>query len=912
MFSKFGETLRRVAALYRRELSGFFQTPVAYVAAAIFAAANAAVFFAVFFLFDRAELRQFFAWLPLWLAFFMSPLAMRLVAEERRRGTIEILTTLPIGSGGIVAAKFFAAWTTGLFLLAPTVLLPLAVRAFGPLDPGPVVSGYLGAVLLTGLYAAVGLLSSTVARHEAVALILALLFSLALAAVQGLLVLLPGGVVDLVQFVGTSFHMGLFARGQIDLRSIVYLSSLTFVLLYAARMRLVIDTRRPFEVLQPVLVAVVFVLVNLVAGNTSLWIDATRNDTYRLSAVTRETLARVVDPLRLRVFFTERLPAPHNTNRQYLLDLLDQYERANSEFVRVEIVDTDSPEGKSAAAAAGITQVEVQELRAEEFQVRSAYLGVSLAYGNAAGRIDPIDGTEGLEYRITEALAGVVNQVDALAGSEEPVRLVVVASNELEELAIEGFDELQQRTRRVFDELNAENLGRLQYEYLAVQGDQQVERLADRYGLQPLAWVRPDGSRRSGVLDVVLTRGEDAQPISLRPVTTIGIDGGAFVEQYLLPDDAQILEAGRLALRRLVTDAPVVAYATGAGFLPLDDYQTGAGPLRDLLEQRFELVEIDLSATPIPAGVRTIILNGNRASWSEGALYRLDQFLLGGGSALVFADRFAPEPQTGAWFPVDNELFAFLQHYGVTVETGLVLDEASVVLRQGGGQQAIYNAPLLRGDSLFDDHPITAFLDDVIVLNAAPVEPLGEPSDDVSVVRLMESSDAAWSVENPEQIRFFQQGPPPGQENRFGLAVLAQGRFSSFFDAPPQNFPALARHRTLSAAEGRVIVLGSSLITTRQLIDPATRTPNTTLLMNAVDYLNGAPGFAELRSKGLNVPRLTVENPILAVSARWLTIIGGVVLVGAAAFLAWRLRVRRARALRIVINAKLHPKEGEA
>lgn len=904
MISKFGVTLRRVAALYRRELGGFFQTPVAYVVAAIFAAANAAVFFAVFFLFDRTELRQFFAWLPLWLAFFMSPLAMRLLAEERRRGTIEILTTLPIGPGGIVAAKFCAAWTTGLFLLAPTLLLPFAVQVFGPLDPGPVVSGYLGAVLLTGLYAAVGLVSSAVAKHEAVALIFALLLSLALAFVQGLLVLLPGGVVDLVQFIGTSFHMDLFARGQIDVRSIVYMTSLTFVLLYATRMRLVADTRRPVETLQPVLVVVVFVLLNLVASNTSIWIDATGNDTYRLSTVTRETLARVNDPLRFRVFFTERLPAPHNTNRQFLLDLLDQYERANPEFVRVEIVDTDSPEGRSAAAAAGITQVEVQELRAEEFQARSAYLGVSLAYGNAADRVDRIDGADGLEYRLTEALAGMVSQVDALSGNDEPVRLVVVASNEIEELAIVGFDQLRQRTRQVFDELNAENLGRLQYEFVAVQGEQQVRSLADQYGLQPLAWIREDGSQRSGVLDVVLTRGEDAQPVSLRPVTTLGVEGGAFVEQYFLPEDTQILEASRLALRRLVTDAPVVAYATGAGFLPLDDYQTGAGPLRDLLEQRFELLEVDLSSAAIPAGVQTVILNGNRAPWSEAALYRLDQFLTGGGSVLVFADRFALEPQTGAWFPIDNQLFTLLQHYGISVETGLVLDEASVVLRQGGAQQAIYNAPLLRGDSLFDGNPTTAFLDDVIVLNSAPVEPLPQTPTDLSFVRLMESSDAAWRVESPEQVQFFQQGPPPGPGGRFGLAVLAQGQFTSFFDAPPQDVATLSRHRDVGVATGRILVLGSSLVTTRQLIDPAARTPNTTFLMNAVDYLNGAPGFAELRSKGLNVPRLTVDNPILAISARWLTILGGPLLVGIAALAAWRLRVRRARSVQILMNAK--------
>jgi ABC-2 type transport system permease protein len=227
--------LRSWFALFRRELSGYFQTPVAYVVGAIFLGITAALFFAVFFIFERAELRQFFGLLPMLLALLMPALAMRLVAEERRRGTWEILTTLPVGHTQIVLAKFAAVWVTGLFLLAPTLFFAVTVSTFGALDPGPVVGGYLGAVLLVAAYGAVGVFSSSVARNETVALVLGLVISLALAFLEGVVVLMPAELVSLVQFLGTGYHFSGFTRGVIDSRSVVYLLSVTAFFLVLAR-----------------------------------------------------------------------------------------------------------------------------------------------------------------------------------------------------------------------------------------------------------------------------------------------------------------------------------------------------------------------------------------------------------------------------------------------------------------------------------------------------------------------------------------------------------------------------------------------------------------------------------------------------------------------------------------------------
>jgi ABC-2 type transport system permease protein len=225
-------------ALYRRELSAFFQTPVAYVVGIVFLAVTATVFFSTFFLFDRAELRQFFGLLPVLLALLMPALAMRLVAEERRRGTWEILATLPVRNSDIVAAKFAAVATTGLFLLVPTLFFALTVNGLGRLDAGPVVGGYLGAVLLTAVYAAMGVWASAVARNETVALILGLVLALFFALLDGFLVLLPAAIVPVAEYLSLGYHYSGFARGLVDTRSVVYLLSLAVAFLGLARYRL--------------------------------------------------------------------------------------------------------------------------------------------------------------------------------------------------------------------------------------------------------------------------------------------------------------------------------------------------------------------------------------------------------------------------------------------------------------------------------------------------------------------------------------------------------------------------------------------------------------------------------------------------------------------------------------------------
>ncbi len=227
-----------IRALIRRDLAGYFQSPVAYVLGVIFLIVTGGLFFSTFFLFDRVELRGFFSLLPVLLGILVPALAMRLIAEERRRGTWEVLQTLPLTTVHIVVGKFIALWVTALFLLAPTVLFALSVSMMGRLDGGPVVGGYVGAVLLAGAYSAVGLFASAIARSETVALVVALVISLVLVLLGNLLILIPTPLVPLMEYLSVTYHFAAFTRGVIDSRSVVYFGSVIALFLILTTYRL--------------------------------------------------------------------------------------------------------------------------------------------------------------------------------------------------------------------------------------------------------------------------------------------------------------------------------------------------------------------------------------------------------------------------------------------------------------------------------------------------------------------------------------------------------------------------------------------------------------------------------------------------------------------------------------------------
>lgn len=236
--------------IFRREFRAYFATPLAAVFLVVFLFMAGVFSFSMGGLFERgqADLRSFFQFIP-WLFLFLAPaLSMRLWAEERRIGTIEILTTLPIPLWHAVAGKFLAAWFFSLVALALTAPIWITVSWLGDPDQGVIVAGYIGSAMVAGIFLAIGGFVSALTKNQVIAFVVTI--------VACFLVLLSGfplvlnffrgwmstGAVDAIASVSVLTHFNSLMRGVVELRDVIYFASGICALMVATTF--VVDWRK--------------------------------------------------------------------------------------------------------------------------------------------------------------------------------------------------------------------------------------------------------------------------------------------------------------------------------------------------------------------------------------------------------------------------------------------------------------------------------------------------------------------------------------------------------------------------------------------------------------------------------------------------------------------------------------------
>jgi ABC-2 type transport system permease protein len=229
-----------VLTVFRRELAGYFATPVAYVFIVIFLVLAGALTFTLggFFARGQADLQPFFSFVP-WLFLFLVPaLTMRLWAEERRLGTIELLLTLPIAQWQAVVGKFLAAWAFCGIALALTFPLVITVNVLGNPDNGVIAAGYVGCLLVAGSFLSVGAAISALTKNQVIAFVLAVAACFFLTAAGSPVVTeflskrIPL-MADIARSISVSERLGGFSRGVVQARDLVFFASLIGFFLFA-------------------------------------------------------------------------------------------------------------------------------------------------------------------------------------------------------------------------------------------------------------------------------------------------------------------------------------------------------------------------------------------------------------------------------------------------------------------------------------------------------------------------------------------------------------------------------------------------------------------------------------------------------------------------------------------------------
>jgi ABC-2 type transport system permease protein len=238
--------MRNTVTLFKRELAGYFATPVAYVFICIFLLLCGVLTFYLGEFYDRGQATlgaSFFEFHPILYIVLIPALSMRLWAEERKQGTIELLMTLPVTLPQLVLSKFLAAWVFAGVALLATFPLWIIVNYLGDPDNGVIVASYAASWLMAGGYLAMGACISSLTKNQVIAFVLSVMACLVFL-IAGLppvaeflrssLSWLPAGEAIVKAFSSFSFltHFGAISRGVIDLRDMVFFASFIGVFLF--------------------------------------------------------------------------------------------------------------------------------------------------------------------------------------------------------------------------------------------------------------------------------------------------------------------------------------------------------------------------------------------------------------------------------------------------------------------------------------------------------------------------------------------------------------------------------------------------------------------------------------------------------------------------------------------------------
>lgn len=833
-------TWRNVAA---KELRTYFLSPVALIFIATFLLASLFSFFWVegFFVRGSADIRPLFKWLPVLLAFLVPALGMRLWAEEKKSGTMELLLTMPLTTWSAVLGKFASGLTLVAVALALTAPVPISVSMLGDLDWGPVAGGYLATLLLAGAYLAVTLCISASTSNQLVALVFgavscSMLYLVGSDTVAGFF---GGNVAELLRGLGAGSRFDSIQRGVLDLRDLAYyvaiigfFLSLNVLLLERQRWS---GSVKGAKGRMNAIAAVALLGANAIALNVLVApvrgarVDLTENHEYSISSVTKDLLQGLDEPLLLRGYLSEKthpLLAPLSPR---VRDMLEEY-AALSPNVHVEIIDPTTDEEAEAEAGKvwGIRSVPFQFADRHESSVVNSFFHVLVRYGDqhevlgfdelievSANGMDIDVRLRNLEYDLTRTIQKTVYGFQSLesvfARLPSAASFTVYASSP--DKLPKGYAEVPATLEAVARKLEKRSNGK--FTWTRVDPDDPSsgvtrEQLAQQ-GVKPLQ--ASIFSQETFYLQMLLQIGGRAEQL---------MPGGGNTEAELEEAIVASLKRGGpgalktvgLAIGGVEPEPPQPQYP---GMQP-PPAPPGSLPYRTLqgaLAESYSVVEVDLLTGQVPGAVDVLVVLDPR-QLDDAGRWALDQFLMRGGSAIVAAGgRVLDLGSMGrglSLMRVETGLTDLLAHHGIRVGGEIVLDAQNAtfpipVTRDVGGfqvrqvQMLPYPAfPDVRADGMNREHPALAGLPGAVLHWPSPVELIdadGDSEGDAAAEStlpkrevLLSSSEESWTTDQfdaqPNFELYGELGWQVGPERQpWPLAVSAVGPLTSFFEGKP-------------------------------------------------------------------------------------------------------------------------------
>ena len=435
--------MRRVLTIARQELRGYLDQPTAYVLIVAFLGLTLFLAFRSMYAGGIASLRPIFDLLPMLFAVFVPAVTMRSLAEERRSKTLEWILAQPITESELILGKFLGNWAFVVIALAGTLPTAVGVLIVSSADPGIMRAQYIGGGLLAAQLVALGLWASSFTRNQITAFIVAAamsftIFLIGLPVVQiGLPPVLSGALARL----SVVSHFENVARGVIDLRDVLYFVStaaLFLVLAVGAIGRDRLSASRPeFGRLRTgaVVVTLLVLVLNLLGSRIRGRLDLTRGNLYTLADGTRDLVGDLADLVQIKLFVSQELPPEVQIELRDVRDLLSDLRRASNGNLRVTEMNPDrDPVAEGEALAYGISPVEFNVLRDDEFQIRRGYYGLVVEYAGTPEVTPVIRGTDDLEFQLA-------SQINKLTTVDRPTVAFVSGFGAKAAFQIPGIEE---------------------------------------------------------------------------------------------------------------------------------------------------------------------------------------------------------------------------------------------------------------------------------------------------------------------------------------------------------------------------------------------------------------------------------------------------------------------------------------
>jgi len=393
-----------VFTIAKKEFSDYFTSPMAYIILTVLWLVTGWFFTLSIFLIDEATLAGVTSNLDLLLVFIVPAIAMRLISDEMRSGTIENLLTSPIDAKELILGKYLGSLAVIFVALAGMSVYPVSLSFIGRMDWGYVFGIFAGYFMLSGMYLAAGLFASSLTAQNVSAYLLSFVICFAFFMIGKTLPVMPDFLQGALSFAAADTHLANTAKGVLDIRDALYFFSFAALFLVLAEWR--ISAFKNKRNTNSFILLGILLTANYFASYYFFRIDMTSAKSYSLSMASKKTVRAFDDPVIIKAYFNNDLPAQYMNIKNYLADLLQEYKSYNRAKIKYEFKDpSGNPEIMKEAAQAGLFPIQFTKIAADKYEVRDGYMGLVMYYGVADRKevVPYVKDTSELEYILTSS-----------------------------------------------------------------------------------------------------------------------------------------------------------------------------------------------------------------------------------------------------------------------------------------------------------------------------------------------------------------------------------------------------------------------------------------------------------------------------------------------------------------------------